>query len=703
MTLRPLATFGVVILALAPLRGRAQGVPRPGGIAQGADTTAFVAHAQWDSSRFRSSRAPLQLTLTRPLSPGQRVALLVGHMDVSGAIEVRGLQVTYTPELVRLPAGASDVVAYIVEADGTWYEVARAPLRVRSAAGFDGSAREAIADLSSAGALVDHQPGNPTGGRDPFQDVTLRLGVNGRVARNGWELSLQSNALGASRKEQRLRWAEHGADAPRLDLTDYRLQLNRGGVRAAVGNVTAGANRYLLSGFASRGVTAGAQWGRVLTVDAAMTGGSSVVGWDNPLGVGQPDHRLTSTTLGLELIPARPGAIHVDLTGLEGAVLPRTGVTQGAVTDAERSHGYGVQVTAADAAQRLRFSGGLARSRFTNPADPTLGPAGVVPVTAVARTARFGELVFQAIPERLVRGRTRAALGTTLRYERVDPLYRSVGAYVGADVQQEGAEFTGMLGALALQGAASRGRDNLAGLTSVLTTRTGRRAIHAAAPVAGLLGVAPRSWLPAATFAWERTTQVGDGVPDNGDFAPSHVPAQWSYQRAATLTWTWPRVTAAWRWTGSMQDNRQPGRERSDLKARVHALSLALTGWPSITPSVEGSVERQDFAETATQQRTTRFGGGMQATLRQTMGLTANLSRTWSFDPFAQRRVRQMEMQGEVSRAFSLYRTGASGSQGRLFVRYARTRARFLPVVPDPALVNQLTWTVHAGSSLRLF
>jgi hypothetical protein len=300
-------------------------------------------------------------------------------------------------------------------------------------------------------------------------------------------------------------------------------------------------------------------------------------------------------------------------------------------------------------------------------------------------------------------GRTRVALGTTLRHERVDPLYRSVGAHVGADLRQDGAELVGTLGAVAVQGAASRGRDNLAGIASILTTRTDRRAVNVAAPMAGLLGLKTNHWLPAATFVWERTTQAGDGIPVNGDFSASHVPAQWSYMRSASLTWTWPRVAAAWRWNSSLQDNRQPGRETSDLRARVHAVSLALTGFPSVTPNLDGSVERQDFAETGTQHRTTRLGGGVQATLLRAFGLTANLSRTWTFDPVASRRVRQLEVQGELSRGFSLYRHNEGGAQGRVFVRYARTRGRFLPLVPDPALASQLTWSVNAGSSFRLF
>ncbi len=324
-----------------------------------------------------------------------------------------------------------------------------------------------------------------------------------------------------------------------LDLADYQLQFRRGPARSSIGNVSVGTNRYLLSSFGSRGVSAGVQLFPALSIEAAAVNGTNVVGWNNLLGVAEQDHRMLSTGLSLEVVPSRPGAIHVDVQALDGSLLPRTGYTAGAVTDAERSHGYGVQVNLADATQRVRFGGGVTTSSFRNPVDPLLsGDTTIVNVRQETRQARFSELVFQLLRDVTVVGATRASLATTLRHERVDPLYRSVGAYVQGDQQQDAAELTASMGALAVQGSYGRSRDNLADVPSILTTRTRRRTLALAAPLHGLLGISPLVWLPVATFAWEGTRQAGDNIPLDADFSATHVPDQFNRVRSASLSWS---------------------------------------------------------------------------------------------------------------------------------------------------------------------
>lgn len=669
------------------------------------DSTPLRAIARWDSAQYVSSRAPIAFELTRPLGAGERLALVVGSHDVSGALRLQGRRAEYVPAALRLPSGATEAVAYVVTADGRWAEAGRAPLRVRTRTGLDEGGLTPSADLASTGQLDQFvAKGAPPPDRRAYQDLTLRLGLSGRALRDGWEVMLQSNAVGASERTQRLRYGERQDRAPTVDLSDYQVQLRRGGARAAIGNISVGANRYLLSGFGSRGVTAGVQLHPAVSIEASAVNGTNVVGWDNLLGVSDGDHRMLSTGIALEFIPSRPGALHVDVQALDGSLLPRTGYTQGAVTDAERSRGYGWQVSMSDPQQRVRLGAGVSQSRFRNPSDPLLaGDTTIVAVRSERRQARYGELGLQLLRDVKVIGSTRASLGATARHERIDPLYRSVGAWVQGDQQQDGADLTATIGALSIQGAYSRGRDNLADIPSILTTHTTRRALTLAAPIGGLLGLGSRAWLPVAGFAWEGTAQAGDGVPVNSDFQATHVPDQFNRVRSASLAWSPTRFSLSYRWNESMQDNRQVGRERADLRTRVHGVQLGLNGIPRFTPALEGSVERQQVFETGVQARTSRVGTLWQSQLTRTLAFNGNVSHMWSFDPFAQRRTRNLELQGELSQGFTLYRAADGGTQGRVWLRYARTRASFLPVVPDPTIVPQLMWTVNAGTSFRFF
>ena len=667
------------------------------------DSTPPVARPLWAIDRFVSSRFVVAFELDREVAASDRLALVIANTDVSAATALEGRRLRYRPTAWRLPSGASEAVAYLVRATGQWIEIGRAPLKVLTRAGLERGSIVPSLDLSSTGQLDQSvDPGAPPA-RRTYQDLTLRIGVENTVAKNDWEFAAQGNAVGVSETEQRLRYGQPGA--PAVDLSDYRIQLTRRRARLTMGHVSVGANRYLISGFSSRGLAAGFPLGAAATLDLGLVRGSSVVGWNNLLGLMEPDHRIAVGTLGVEVFPKRPGGLRLDLSGIDGSVLPQSGYNQGAATDAEESRGFGIQVSASDAKNRVRFSGGVARSRFVNPGDPLLfGDTAVVAVVPTTRTARYGELGLQLLRGVALGKATQASLGATLRHERVDPLFRSVGGSPQSDVENNGLDLTGTIGPLSFQASATAARDNLGRITSVLTSRTRTRSVNLAAPLGALLGARPEAWyLPALTYSWQQTRQYGEGVPTNGDFSAGHVPDQWSIAQTGSSMWTGTRWSLTYRWNQSVQDNRQTGRERADFRGIVHGLSFALTGLTGFTPSLEASVERQKNFESAVTQRTERVGASAAAQLTRTTAFNGSLSQAWGFDPFGGRRTRNTELQVELSQGLNLYRATAGGTQARLFVRYARARAAFLPIVATPGIAPAVRWTLNAGGSIRLF
>jgi hypothetical protein len=279
------------------------------------------------------------------------------------------------------------------------------------------------------------------------------------LGRSGWQLTTQANVLGVTEETQRLRFGELQLEAPAVDLSDYRVQLTRGPAQLSLGNLSVGSHRFLLNGFSSRGVSGRLQAGRVATLDAAMLNGTSVVGWGNPFGLAQPEHRMSSVVLGLELIPERPGGLHIDLNGFDGSVLPLASFNQGAATDAETSRGMGAQFAISDAGQRVRITGGIAQSRFRNPADPLLEfDTTVVAVQPTTRTARFAQMDLQILRGLALLRSFPLSVATAARHERIDPLYRSVGTSVQADVENNAADLNVSFGALALNGTISAAR-----------------------------------------------------------------------------------------------------------------------------------------------------------------------------------------------------------------------------------------------------
>ena len=667
---------------------------------------ALTVQAAWSAEQFVGGRTPLEFTLSRTLqSAGERFAMMLGTTDVSALLDVRGTRVSYRPLAARLPTGDSEIVAYLVNDAGEWREVGRFPLRVRSRIGVDAGNVVPSADLSSNGPLnQSYGTGAPPPDRRTYQDLTLRLGMASNVRQSAWQMTTQVNALAVTEETQRLRFGELQQDAPSIDLADYQVHLTRGQSSVSLGNVTIGNHRYLANAFGSRGVNGRVQLGRGVTLDAGVVNGTSVVGWANPFGVSRPDHRMGSIGLAAELLPNRPGALHVDLTGFDGSLLPFSSFNQGAVTDAEQSRGLGAQFALSDAEQRIRFTGSIAQSRFNNPSDPLLnGDTTVVTVRPSSRVARSGQLDVQLLRGVALAPSWPLSLAAAIRHERVDPMYRSVGTSVQADVENNGADVNVSVGALAVSATMSGMRDNLAEIASILTTRTRSRGLNAALPIGSLFGAGGQRWYwPSVNFAWQGMRQHGEGVPVNGDFSASHVPDQVSIVRAANLTWTQAHWNLAYRWNRSVQDNRQTGRELADFRTTVKALSLAWTpaGW--ISSNLDFSQERQKYLEPGTEQRTKRLAGTAQLQLTRLTSMSGAVSQSWGDDPFAQQRTRNTESHLEISQGFTAYRRQDSGSQGRLFIRYARTRAAISPFTA-PGAVPLVTWSLTAGSSLRLY
>ena len=667
------------------------------------DSTVRLALApRWAADQFLSSREAIELELSRPLRyPTEQLALLIGTIDVTNVLEVDRELVRYRPAGNRLPAGELEVTAYLISG-GRWQEVGRFPLKVRTRVGLDRGRILPSLDLTSTGQLDQGGTDRTPPDRRTYQDLTLRIGLETEMTRGGWQLSAAGNAVGVSQKAQRLRWGDLQEQAPPVDLSDYRVSVARGGSSLMIGNLTAGGHRYLLDGFASRGAALGTRFGSAVSVEALLVNGSNVVGWNNPIGLTEPAHRIASATVSVDLLPSRPGGMRLALSGVDGSVLPQTGFNEGAATDAEESRGLGAQVTLSDVGQRIRFAGGLARSRFVNPADPLLADGNaLVPVRPTSRTARYAELTLQLLRGLRLNRSIAATLGAGLRHERVDPLYRSVGASPQADVEKNGLDLTGSIGALALQAALLRVRDNLAGLRSILTTRTRNATLSAALPLGALLTRGDRWYFPQLSFSWQRSHQYGEGIPENGDFSASHVPDQVSVSRSTAVAWTYEASTLTYRWDRSSQDNRQAGRERADFRADVHGISVSATPDPGVQASIDLSIERQRSVEQGITQRLERVGTSLRWEATRTTELAGSLSQSWATDPGTAQRARNTELQLEVSQGMNLYRRPEGGTQGRVFVRFSRARAAVY-VPTDPGVLD-VRWTLAAGGSLRLY
>lgn len=676
----------------------AQNAPVPLAIATTTDTTGPI-----------SARSPLEFTLSRTLEATEgELALVIDGVDVTALAQRAGTRLSYRPDLLPLPSGRTDVVVY-QRRGARWEELGRWTLQVLSVSGFTRHTVQPSFTLGSRGQLAEgRSAGIPAPDRPTYQDGTLSGSLQSTHERPRLTIETSSSFVGGTRREEALRFGALQQGAPRIDLADYRIQLRGGGANLTVGHTAFGSSRHLVRGFGSRGATVGlTRAGTQLSLGALNA--VPIVGWDQLIGLNRPSNRVFGAAVAQDVLPRRPGAVRVEATVLDASMLPLNGFRQGAVLDAEASRGGAVELAVATPGQRLRFSGGASRSRFDNPArDRELrGDTVIRAVVPETRGARFAEAQVGLLPERTVRGIGTVAVALAGRHERVDPLYRSVPTPVQADRQEEAADATITLGAVAGQVGWSSSRDNLARLATILTTLSSSRTATVTVPLAQLARAhGAAAAFPVLNASVQQLHQRGDGIPDGGVFSAGDVPDQMNTTRDIGATWQAGRWRIVLRHNRAHQDNRQPGRASADFTTGSNALSLGTGFGRGADVALDLGDDFQHAAERGERTVTRRLT--MNTNLRRGQGtslvLALSLLRT---RPPVGPVTLTSEQRMEFTQPLLFLRDATGGARGQLFLRLGRNVARlpdFLQAATDPAAtITNRQWSLASGLNLRVF
>lgn len=689
--------FIAVFLALGVQTLRAQVSPE-----SAASGSSLSVTPDFGTDSWVDGNQPIGLRLSRPLDiRTERLAVVVGHTDLSALFTVTPTVARYSANTLRLPSGETELVAYIVSPGEPWKEIARIPLRVRTRAGFRKSDMKPALTLTTTGQIA------PDAKRQPFTGVTFNPAFTTNVANESATYDLQSNFLAVTKQSQALRYGAQGSSAPKFDLSDYLLKGVNGPFSASIGHVSFGNARHLISGVASRGVTAGISLSTVGEVSIGLLNGTSIVGWDNPVGLANNDHRILSASLKLDPIRSHPGSMLFDVSLLRGQQLPQSGFNQGEVNDREKNRGAAFHFGGKLPNDRLSLDAGYTVSRFENPLDPTLSQGlDLVPVRPETKSARYADVSLAIVRDASITKVIKANLTATLRHERVDPLYRSLGASVQANILQNVFEITGGLGPLAVQASRARARDNLDDLPSVLKTFTNVTSVNASLPTGSLFSASkPSPWLPQVTWTFSSTHQFANDVPINSDFTETHAPDQLSENQSVDAQWVIGKWKGGYRYNISDQDNRQVGREKADLGNLAHNVAASFSPWSwadaGATYSFEGSRNRELLQKSATR----RFGANVDLRPARNLGLATVFSRTWVRDYPLTTDGENDDLSVELSENFKLLRGSSERPSGRLFLRYQRQSGTTTPVVRalrQPSITKDL-WSLNSGVSLNAF
>jgi hypothetical protein len=654
-----------------------------------------------DSSEWIDRDSALRLDLDRALDPTEgRLAVLLDVTDITELFAVEGTSLTYRPDLLPLPTGRHELKVFRINAQGAWIELANLPIAVRRVAGVEQI--EGGVALNIQGTSQFDGGGTPQA-PETFDRGGLSLDFTGSLARRGWTGRANVSTLGTTERNEALRFGERGENADLYDLSSFLFRLEKEATFFELGHVSYGQHRHLISGFSGRGLNFGIDLGRGGSLTAGAMSGQSIVGFDQILGFDDSQNRVLTLGYGVDFIATRPGALRLDLDFVDATRLPFGSFNQGVVNDSEENEGWGVRFGASTKNQRLSLRAGFARSDFRNPEDPFLSQGfDLVPVEAEERDAQFADLDIALVQGKQLKENWDFSLNLGLRYERVDPQYRTVTAYTQADIEQTAADLTATVGAISAQVGHQRSEDNIDEIESILKTKTRRSNANVSLPLPMLFGGEPRIWLPSLTLGYDRTHQFATGQPINSDFnATNHLPDQVNVNHIANLDWQGNRWQFGYSFNTSDQDNRQPGREANDFQNTSHALRLSLAPHQKFDLGFEVSRDRAESLAASRIDQNDREGVNFLWRPTQRFSLSGNHSLTETTDD-----PRTMRIEATVSNAEAAYRfdwrpQAKHGGSAQLYLRWANQEIDSADTVFDLSFFQD-EWTLTAGLNLSL-
>ena len=270
-----------------------------------------------------------------------------------------------------------------------------------------------------------------------------------------------------------------------------------------------------------------------------------------------------------------------------------------------------------------------------------------------------------------------------------------------ADILQNAYELHGGVGPLQMDLTHRRAEDNLANIASVLKSKTRQTTVNVGLSPLAAAEVLP-SWLPAFTYGLFSTHQFGVSTPTNSEFTPARVPDQLTTTHSAGVEWQGGSLRVGYRGTFTTQDNRQPGRENTDIVGRTNGLSLSFSPIAEISTSLDGSLESIENTGTGMILRTDRAGFNVLAGLftGATASLNASLSVTEPDDGTSEQR--QASFSLETSYAFDLSSLFVFSWRGQMFVRYSWSEFTSRDNVFNLDSRTR-AWIVNTGISINLF
>ena len=663
---------------------------------------AELAVAGSDEGQWREAAAPLEIRYRQDstgVSQG-RLRFFVDEMEITPLLQ-RLAPGVYRYPSARWPLPAGEHGLKLYRQNGReWELLDETTLRILSRGGFEEASWTPRADINATGRDERNDSSDLDDEKLQQRQLALESGLETLHRRGDWQIDSSWQWVGSSSPEQSLRYDELGQDAPRLDLSEYRIDLRRRAWAAAIGHQQRGGNPLLIDQFSNRGV--GLAWNSTqgAALELAVQAARPLVGWSNPLGLSDAsEDRIISLgwTRTLPDLAGIPMALRLDLLSARRVADP--GFDEAAVTDLARSRGAGIGLRIGDENMRWSLRIDYARSRFENPPEDFEQGFAEQPPTLIsedeARAVGLRYRLLDNLPDELTGG----SLSLLLDWRRIDPFYQSIAADITPNEDRKSLGLEGRWKRLAWQAELAQSEDNLSQLPNVLKTLTRERRVSASLDLTGEDGKG--DWMPSRLgLEWSYQHQFGDNLPVGFD-PDSHVPDQIDEQQGLDLEWSMSAGSLQLRLARSTQDNRQPGRDQADFENREISLSMNAAIRDNLGLELAWAQVMAEELELALERRSREWLLGLDSSFNEHWSASLNWSLTREDDSGDQNERENRGWQLQLS-----WRTELPGNIGKLplqsFLRYTRNDDESIDRLFDLAS-DQRSRAWDIGLSLSFF
>lgn len=546
-------------------------------------------------SQWLNPSAPLEFTVSNS-GEAPELHFFINNSDVTALVKkVDSETYRYNSGVRALPSGDIELKIY-TKIDDDWQEVESQYFQVLTRSGFERANFSKMVSLSVEGQVDEDVKGDAFASeQDHYAAASGQMALNSDHARGDFSLESGANFSMASRQENTLRYYDKGEDAAKVDLSDYIVTLTKGDLQLRMGHVSAGTNSLLVSGLSNRGMDARYRLNKMMDVGFSVQNASSIVGWQNFIGLDNSHHQISVGSVGLELSPSDPGKQRIEITWLNGRTQSISDFDVGEITDAEENTGWGLSYQGRFFTDRLNIDSAYAQSEYVNLQDFNLSFGDdLVEIEPTTDTAWYFSTNYQLFQQNYENPNKNFGTQLSYRKERADAFYRSLAAFVSADTITESVEANGNFQHANWRASYSESEDNVDNIPNILKTGTENTAYSLNFNVANWWsdpnsdesGGEPSRFSPDINISIQQVHQLAlnDPNPDDSGFnGGSHLPDQMNTTRDISLGWNIGQVSVGYTYSLSDQDNRQIGRENADFERTSHSISTNFSLWDSMS------------------------------------------------------------------------------------------------------------------------